>query len=95
VNSEEWELTDHAVERYIQRVEPRLTVTEARLKLAELTARLRYVKTYDKQPEALSEKYRHGYELWRGPKPRRLRCWAARGDDGMLQLVTVMTGKGP
>lgn len=94
-----WFVTPHAVQRYQQRVEPGLTYEQALARLIDLSNTARYVKTYERDPDSPSEKYRNGYELWRGPRPRRLRCWIAQphveeiaGHKALPQLVTVFAG---
>lgn len=96
-----WFITPHAVERYIERVEPGLTYEQALGRLIDLSNAARHVKTYPRQPDSPSEKYRHGYELWRGPRPMRLRCWVAQPDKAEITghpalpaLITVLAGDG-
>jgi hypothetical protein len=70
-----WEVSDHAVARYIGRVMRGRPVAEARADLLWMLERAHFVKALPS-----------GLELWRGPKPLRLRMRI----DGKL-LVTVLT----
>ncbi len=70
-----WQISDHAVARYIGRVMRGRPVAEARADLLWMLERAHFVKALPS-----------GLELWRGPKPLRLRMRI----DGKL-LVTVLT----
>lgn len=74
-----WFVTPHAVERYIARVRPGLAYDVALWELAEQSRGAHFVKLR-----------RDGHELWRGPKPRRLRFIVGHGGGDKPQLVTVL-----
>jgi len=82
----EWFITPHAIEKYRERFAPYLTYEEALEDLIEQSRKAHYVKTYDHHPNSI----RGGLELWRGPRPRRLRYWVGLDNDGKPQLVTVI-----
>ena len=67
-------ITTHAVARFRQRIRPNLSESEARHFLANECARAHRVKTLAS-----------GVELWRGPKPLRLRLRIHHG-----ALITVL-----
>lgn len=71
-----WQISDHAITRYIQRVMRGRTVERARADLVWMLERAHFVKTLPS-----------GMDLWRGPKPLRLRLRV----DGERNLVTVLT----
>lgn len=73
-----WFITPHAVQRYIERCRPRASYEEALHELVELSRGAVRKKTLES-----------GAELWRGPKPLRLRMVVDRGNGGAPQLVTV------
>lgn len=83
-----WFVTPHAVDRYIRRFAPGLTYERAREELILQSESARYVKTFTYGNRA-------GYELWRGPRPRKFRYWVAPAEGGLPQLVTVMAGHDP
>ena len=76
-----WFITPHAVRRYIDRFAPRATYEEALSALIRLSAEARRVKTLPT-----------GLVLYRGPRPRRLRCFLQEGvkDHALPVLVTVL-----
>lgn len=75
-----WFITPHAVRRYQQRVE-RVPYAVALNRLIGESTRAHRVR-----------ETRGGNELWRGPKPRRLRfIVGAAGACGLPQLITVMS----
>ena len=72
-------ITLHAIERYRERIERGIPIEHAIAALRHQMSRARYVKNMN----------HNGYELWRGPKPRRLRFLISRfGED--VELVTVL-----
>jgi len=73
-----WFVTPHAVRRYTRRYARRLDYEAARDQLVDLCARARYVRPS------------HGGELWRGPRPLRLRLVVGRGEGERRALVTVL-----
>lgn len=81
-----WFVSPHAVEKYRERFAPLLTYEEALAELVEASKTAHYVKTYDHHENSV----RGGLELWRGPRPLRLRYWVGRREDGLPQLVTVV-----
>jgi hypothetical protein len=76
-----WFITPHAVERYRERVAPRMAYEMALWCLVQLSMQAHRVR--DKAP---------GIEMWRGPKPERLRFLVATGNSGLPQLLTVLKG---
>lgn len=74
-----WYVTPHAVERYIARVRPGVEYRQALGELISMSERAHFVKMR-----------RDGNELWRGPKPRRLRFVVGYDQPGKPQLVTVL-----
>jgi hypothetical protein len=74
-----WFITPHAVRRYIERVRPGIAYERALSDLVRLSVKAHHVKAIE-----------GGAELWRGPKPRRLRFIVAQGMAGKPQLVTVL-----
>lgn len=75
-----WEITDHAVQRYIQRVRRGLPYDQAIGELVYQSHHAHFVKALP-----------GGLELWRGPKPRRLRFRVEpAGNGGRPRLVTVL-----
>lgn len=80
-----WFITNHAVERYIQRWRPGHTRSKALRELIEASNRA--------QPKGILES---GAQLWRGPRPMRIQMIVSSGHDGLPQLVTVRPPfKGP
>lgn len=75
-----WFITPHAVQRYRQRVRE-CSYEEALAVLVDWSERAHYVKQRN-----------DGAELWRGPKPLRLRLVVGKREDGAPQLVTVLGG---
>ena len=74
-------VTPHAVWRYIERVRPGISYRQALHDLIAQGRGAHRVKQLDS-----------GHELWRGPKPRRLRLLVAPASGGGLpQLVTILT----
>lgn len=69
-----WSVTPHAVTRYVQRVRHGVSAAKARADLLWMMERAHFVKTLPS-----------GLELWRGPKPLRLRLRVAG-----RSLVTVI-----
>lgn len=84
-----WFVTPHAIDRWIERFTPRsfreAPLTEAMRArvlgwIIDETERARFVK-----------RLASGVELWRGPKPRRIRFLVGASSDGALPaLLTVM-----
>jgi hypothetical protein len=70
-----WFVTPHAVQRYIERVDSSLSYEAALGRIISDSVNAHCVKKLD-----------DGAELWRGPKPRRLR-YVVSPDK---QLMTVM-----
>jgi hypothetical protein len=79
-----WFVTPHAVERYIQRFARGLTYEQALEDLIAYSGTAHYVK-----------EWKPSIDLWKGPKPRRLRFWVGKREDGAPQLITVMGGHDP
>jgi hypothetical protein len=79
-----WFITPHAVERYIQRVRPGISYDEA----------LEDIIAYSEAAHRVKE-WRPGVDLWRGPKPHRLRFMVGTLRPGAPQLLTVYAGKDP
>ncbi len=75
-----WFITPHAVRQYIHRVRPGLLYPYALAELIRLSECARYIKQLNH------------LELWRGPKPLRLRLYIGRQRNGAPQLVTVLKG---
>lgn len=73
-----WTITEHAVDRYLERVRPGVSRDRARQALERHCAGSHYVKTLPS-----------GVEYWRGPKPRRLRLRVERVGE-KLRLVSVL-----
>lgn len=80
-----WFITPHAVMQYRVRVSGKeeTSFERARAELMALSARAHFVRRLDS-----------GAELWRAPKPLRLRFVVARAFAGLPQLVTVLRGWG-
>lgn len=79
-----WFITPHAVERYRERIEPGLTYDEALGRLVALSEGAHFVR------EKVTVDFGR-VEIWRGPKPTRLRCYVVPGREGELDvLVTVL-----
>lgn len=74
-----WHVTEHAVQRYIERVDPRASYEVARARLVAEAEVARPVKEIEP-----------GLWLYRGSKPRRLRYRVSTRGDGAPQLVTVL-----
>lgn len=72
-----WVITDHAITRYIQRVRQRATYEQAIADIMRLLARAHLVKDCG------------DYELWRTPRPERLRIRAVRNGD-RLEVATIL-----
>jgi len=81
-----WFITPHAVQRYRDRVPGArlLSYERALAALIKTMDQAHYVKTI-----------RDGFELWRGPKPHRLRLRVSRGGSALPQVVTVLRGCDP
>lgn len=80
----EFFITGHAVRRFRERVPgaARLSYDQALTQMIQQMKRAHYVK-----------QIRDGLDLWRGPKPHRLRLRVAPGGSGLLpQVVTVLRG---
>lgn len=79
-----WFVTPHAVERYVERIEPGLTYDEALGRLVALSERAHFVR------EKVTVDFGR-VEIWRGPKPTRIRCYVVPGGEGEMDvLVTVL-----
>lgn len=78
-----WFITPHAVRRYLQRVDGSLSYEQALGQLIHASESARY-----------SREYEPAIELWRGPRPRRLRFIVSRRLPGLPQLLTVYAGHG-
>lgn len=73
-----WFITPHAVRQYITRIVPGLSYGRALSELIQMSIGSHFVR-----------QQRNG-ELWRGPKPRRLRFIVCHDAPGKPQLVTVL-----
>lgn len=73
-----WFVTPHAVRRYITRVHPWMTYEQALSAIIKDSMRAHFVRAD------------HGSELWRGPKPHRVRYRIASREAGLPQLITVL-----
>lgn len=71
--------TPHAVRRYVTRAKRGLTYEKALDELIKSSERAHYVKTLDT-----------GVELWRSPKPLRLRLYVTRGEGPQPAVITVL-----
>lgn len=71
-----WDVSDHALDRYIERVVRWLPRRQALIELSQMLVNAHYVKTLSS-----------GMEYWRGPKPRRLMLYVERGEP--MKLCTV------
>lgn len=71
-------VTEHAVQRYRERVDKRCSPGRARRILLQQMQEAHFVKVQD-----------NGLELWRGPKPRRLRLLITR-QGGVFVLESVL-----
>lgn len=79
-----WFISPHAVQRYIERIEPGLTYEQALAKLIRVSDKAHRVKPW-----------RNGLILYRGPRPRRLRLMVSEAvtpERPLPQLVTVYAG---
>lgn len=80
-----WFITPHAVDRYRRRVRHArgYSYEEALAELVELSEKAHYVKELNDD-----------CELWRGPRPHRLRFYVAPADGPVRlpQLMTVLAG---
>lgn len=73
-----WSISEHAVDRYLERVRPGVSRRQALTNLLRHVRGAHFVKTLPT-----------GIEQWRGPKPRRLRLRVERcGCE--LRLVSVI-----
>lgn len=73
-------ITEHAIDRYIERIRPGIPRARALRELCAITRGAHAVKEIEP-----------GLWLWRGPKPRRLRLRVSTREPGPPQLVTVLT----
>ena len=69
-----WDITGHAVERWIERVDTSASPGDAVLAITVDAASAHMIKTQ-----------RNGLDVWRGPKPRRARFLVSQG-----RLVTAL-----
>ncbi len=77
-----WFVTPHAVQQYRERMlGGRMSYEVALGELVSLSTRAHFVRHLES-----------GAELWRGPKPARVRMIVMRGFAGLPQLVTVLRG---
>lgn len=76
-----WFISPHAVRRYQRRVAPGLSYEQALADLVRLSTDAHHVRTLAT-----------GLDLWRGPKPQRLRCYVGQGTGALPVLVTVLAG---
>ena len=76
-------VTPHAVRRFIERIDPRLTYEQALAELVGCSERVRRVKELSP-----------GVWLYREGRPRRLRFIVAINGHGAPQLLTVLRGRG-
>lgn len=74
-----WYISEHAIDRYVERIDRGVTRRQAKAELVAQCLRAHFVKLLP-----------GGLELWRGPKPRRIRLRAERTGDGVLTLATVI-----
>lgn len=72
-------ITPHAVRRYIERVRAGLSYEDALARLVTITEGAHRVREIG-----------DGVELWRGPKPERLRLRVSTRGPGLPQVVTVL-----
>lgn len=77
--SERWTISEHATDRYVERIDRGVTRERAREELVEQCLGAHFVKLLP-----------GGLELWRGPKPRRIRLRAERRENGEMVLATVL-----
>jgi len=75
-----WLISPHAIEQYKKRFARTLSDDEAREQLIEQSLTAHYVKVW-----------KPGTELWKGPKPRRIRYFI--DVTGTPTLVTCYAGK--
>ena len=76
-----WHITQHAIERAAERLWPALDAQDIRLRLLGMCHDAHYVKTLES-----------GADLWRGPKPMRIRMYVrSSGDTQTLQSVVQAT----
>ena len=73
-------VTPHAVRQYQRRVRPELGYEDARAELIAISERARYVRPA-----------RDGCEVWRTPRPERLRLIVGPGKGPLPALITVET----
>lgn len=73
-------ITEHAIDRYIERIRPTVTRGQALSELVKITTGAHPVKEIEP-----------GLWLWRGPTPRRLRLRVDARVPSALRLVTVLT----
>lgn len=73
-----WVITAHALERYVERVHRGISFRKAAQELERHMSGAHYVKTLPT-----------GIELWRGPKPARMRLRVMRVGN-TLELVSVL-----
>jgi len=73
-----WFVTPHAVRQYVQRYAYQLSYDQALANLIRLSEGARFIRRS------------HGCELWRGPRPSRLRMIVGPGDGEKPALVTVL-----
>lgn len=81
-----WFITPHAVARYRERICPGASYEQALRDLIAWSERAHFVRE------------QNGSQLWRGPRPGKLRFWVSFGRHGLPQLVTVLPAhdkKGP
>lgn len=74
-----WFITPHAVTRFRERTAWDGNYVSARKELEKESQDAHFVKSLDS-----------GAELWRGPKPRRLRFLVGPGEGGLPALLTVL-----
>ena len=84
-----WFVTPHALERWVARFTPR-SFREAPL-TEEMRARVLGWVISESEGARFVKRLASGVELWRGPKPRRIRFLVGPAHDGALPaLLTVM-----
>lgn len=79
-----WFITPHAVRRYVERIDPRASFEVALATLIDHGERARFLRATTGE--------RGPIEIWRGPRPRRLRFVVApaRSAEEKPQMLTCL-----